>query len=237
MDYSRPELADRLAADYVAGTLQGGARRRLESLLPAHPALRDAVHAWQDRLAPLSATIEPQAPPTEVWQRIEARIDQRARSLVAPRPRWWQQLGVWRGFAAVAGVAALASSLRLFAPTPALVPVIVVLGPTSAVSGDGSAAAARPAIVASISGDGRAVVTRPLARVAHGADRVLELWAIPTSGAPRSLGVISADGATVVQRGRLLGEASALAVSLEPPGGSPSGAPTGPVLYSGKLGT
>lgn len=237
MDYSRPELADRLAADYVAGTLQGGARRRLESLLPAHPALREAVHAWQDRLAPLSATIDPQAPPDVVWQRIEARIDPRAAPRSDRRPAWWQQLGFWRGFAAVAGVAALASSLRLIAPGPALVPVIVVLGPTSAVGSDGAASAARPAIVASISGDGRAIVTRPLARVTHGADRVLELWAIPADGAPRSLGVISADGATVVQRERLPGATSALAVSLEPPGGSPSGAPTGPVLYSGKLGT
>jgi anti-sigma-K factor RskA len=237
VDYSRPELADRLAADYVAGTLQRGARRRLESLLPAHPVLREAVHAWQDRLAPLSTTIDPQQPPDEVWQRIEARIDNRAASRHERRPAWWQQLGFWRGLAAVAGVAALASSLRLLAPVPALVPVIVVLGPTGAVGSDGSAAAARPAIVASISGDGRAIVTRPLARVSHGADRVLELWAIPADGAPRSLGVISADGATVVQRERLLNATSALAVSLEPPGGSPSGAPTGPVLYTGKLGT
>ena len=43
MDYSRPELADRLAAEYVAGTLRGAARRRFEALLPAHPQLRAAV--------------------------------------------------------------------------------------------------------------------------------------------------------------------------------------------------
>ena len=49
MDYSRPELADRLAADYVAGTLRGAARRRFEALLPAHPLLRDAVRDWQGR--------------------------------------------------------------------------------------------------------------------------------------------------------------------------------------------
>ena len=45
MDYSRPELADRLAAEYVAGTLRGPARRRFETLLPAHATLRAATRA------------------------------------------------------------------------------------------------------------------------------------------------------------------------------------------------
>jgi len=69
---------------------------------------------------------------------------------------------------------------------------------------------------------------------------VLELWAVPPQGTPRSLGLISANGTTIVPRGRLAaslvkGDTAALAVSLEPPGGSPTGAPTGPVLYAGKL--
>ena len=59
MDYSRPDLADRLAADYVAGTLRGRARRRFEALLPAHANLRAATRAWQERLMPLTATIAP----------------------------------------------------------------------------------------------------------------------------------------------------------------------------------
>ena len=45
MDYSRRDLADRLAAAYAAGTLRGPARRRLEALLPAHPTLRASVRA------------------------------------------------------------------------------------------------------------------------------------------------------------------------------------------------
>ena len=58
---------------------------------------------------------------------------------------------------------------------------------------------------------------------------------MPPQGAPRSLGLISSSGATVVQRSKLLDGTAALAVSLEPSGGSPTGAPTGPVLYVGKL--
>src|SRR2546423_13620935 len=74
MDYSHPELADRLAADYVAGTLRGPARRRFESLLPAHPLLRQAVRDWQTRLMPLTVSLDPQKPPAAVWQGIQARI-------------------------------------------------------------------------------------------------------------------------------------------------------------------
>ena len=47
MDYARPALADALAAQYVAGTLRGPARRRFEALLPSHPALQAAVRQWQ----------------------------------------------------------------------------------------------------------------------------------------------------------------------------------------------
>ena len=59
--------------------------------------------------------------------------------------------------------------------------------------------------------------------------------ALPGSGAPRSLGLISASGSTVLMRDRVTPDTTALAVSLEPTGGSPTGAPTGPVLFVGKL--
>jgi anti-sigma-K factor RskA len=84
------------------------------------------------------------------------------------------------------------------------------------------------------------LVTQPLTPVALTANRVLELWSVPPQGAPRSLGLISASGTTVLPRDRLpagllKGGTAALAVSVEPPGGSPTGAPTGPVVFAGKL--
>lgn len=232
MDYSRPDLADRLAADYVSGTLRGAARRRMETLLPAHPVLRDAVHEWQDRLAPLSASISPQTPPDEVWHGIEARIGSRTAS--PRRRRWWQGSMFWRGVSAFTTVAAIGALTLLANPAAVPPPIIVVLNATAPSSGGGVTPAS---FVASISGDGRAVVTRPLVNVAVQADRALELWALPASGVPTSLGLIAADAATVVRRDQRLDGATGLAVSLEPPGGSPTGAPTGPVLYSGKFGT
>jgi len=79
----------------------------------------------------------------------------------------------------------------------------------------------------------------PLALAAITAQQSLELWAIPADGKPVSLGVIPAGGKGKVvlsdAQKALIGKPIALAVSLEPKGGSPTGQPTGPVLYQGAL--
>lgn len=229
MDYSRADRADALAADYVTGTLRGAARRRFEALTPAHPALRDAVQAWQARLMPMTMSIEPVEPSAQLWKRIETRIAQAERPVRASGTP--SRLGFWRGLAGFASMAAIVLAVLLATPDPALPPVVIVLNATDSAA----PAAVAGTFIASISGDGRSMVTRPVINVALQSDRVLELWAVPGSGAPRSLGLISASSATVVQRGQELKGATALAVSLEPAGGSPTGAPTGPVLYVGKL--
>jgi anti-sigma-K factor RskA len=234
MDYSRPELADHLAADYVTGTLRGPARRRFEALMVAHPTLREAVNQWQSRLMPLTVGLTPEKPPAAVWKRIEARIGGAAPAPAAAQRSvpWWSQLIVWRSLSAALTVAAVSLTVLLASPGPAQPPVVVVLSPTGTPEG----AVVPASFVASISGDGRSMITRPLVNVSLEANRALELWALPKSGAaPRSLGLISEKATTVVKKGDVLKDAGGLAVSLEPPGGSPTGAPTGPVLYVGKL--
>ena len=237
MDYSRSDLADRLAAEYASGLLRGPARRRFEALLPAHPALLGAVRAWHDRLMPLTAVVEPQAPSPAVWKRIETRIHGTAAAPAAApvAAGWWRQLAFWRGISAFAGVAALMLGLLLANPGPAQPPVEVEMSAAAPVPGSPAGAIVPATFVASISGDGRAVVTRALHNVAVQPDRALELWAAAGPGAPRSLGLISANGATVVNKAVLPPGTDHLAVSLEPPSGSPTGAPTGPVLYVGRL--
>jgi anti-sigma-K factor RskA len=233
MDYSRPALADRLASEYVLGTLRGPARRRFEVLLPAHPALRAAVARWEARLIPLAGAVTPVSPSHAVWSRVQQRVFK----VAAPSP-WWQKLGVWQGASALATVAALAFALQLAqrkpeatAPTLASsAPIIVVIAPNPE-----AAAVLHAGFAAGISADGRSIVIRPLHDIAPGTGRALELWAVPAQGAPRSLGLVSGDQPTTVQRAVLLQETAAFAVSLEPAGGSPSGAPTGPVVSVGKL--
>jgi len=236
VDYSRPELADALAADYVSGALRGGARRRFESLLPAHAALRGAVRGWEGRLMPLTGVLAPVRPSPAVWARIEARIHG-GPTVPEPSPPagWWRQLAFWRGLSAIAGAAALSLGVMLASPGPVQPPIVVVLSAATPAPGSAAGSVLPASFVASISGDGRSMVTRPLVNVSLEANRALELWAVPTSGAPRSLGLISADKATVVQRGKVLDGTAALAVSLEPAGGSTTGAPSGPVLFVGKL--
>jgi anti-sigma-K factor RskA len=230
MDLRRPERAEALAAEYVAGTLRGGARRRFEALRGRQPELDEAVRRWEQRLLPLADAVPPQEPPLRVWRGIERRLWP-----AAPQPvtgsRW---LRAWQAAAGVLGVAVLALAVLLAqAPAP---PVIVVL------QGTGAAADFSGGFVAGIGGDGRSLVARPLQPVALPTDRVLELWAVPPegSGPPRSLGLLRADGPTVLSPDRLppallRGGAAALAVSVEPPGGSPTGTPTGPVVYAGAL--
>ena len=169
MDYSRPQLADRLAAEYVAGTLRGPARRRFESLLPAHPMLREATRAWQARLMPLTAPITPVQPSGEVWRRISERI---GGETPATRGGAWNRLPFWRGLAAFASVAAIGLAVLLANPTP-----------------------------------------------------------LPPGRRPSERG----GSGTVALRGKVLTGTDTLAVSLEPAGGSPTGQPTGPILYAGKF--
>jgi len=235
MDYGKPERAQALAADYVTGTLRGPARRRFEALLPGHPALRAAMAQWLDRLLPLTAALQPVPPPPGSWALIEQRLwPAHSHADQGQAARWWRALGFWRAAAGLATTAALALGLLLTLPAEPQAPVVVVLSATDA--------AGTPAnFVASLSADGRSLVTRPVQPVALAADKAFELWAVPPQGAPRSLGLISAAGTTVVQRSKLpkslldSRNTAALAVSIEPPGGSTTGAPSGPVVFVGKL--
>ncbi|MDI1261101.1 anti-sigma factor [Aquabacterium sp.] len=236
MDYSRTERADRLAAEYVLGTMSGRARRRFETLLPAHPQLRRSVNEWQERLVPLADVMPEVLPSPQVWQALQRRLfAASADAALAAQglSGWWQRLAVWRGLTAFATVAALSLGIWLAQPLPVNPPIVIVM----AAQPGTPQGLQNASFVVSVAGDGRSLVFKPLAQLPVGLDKALELWALPGQGAPRSLGLVSADGATTVLRQQLLKGTAAFAVSVEPPGGSPTGAPTGPVISVGKLQT
>ncbi len=148
--------------------------------------------------------------------------------------RCHRRAGLFRPLALAAAASAALVALVVVEqqPAPAAAPVVVLLGANPKVA---TSAPAR--FVASLSADGRALVLRPIDAPALGAQQALELWSVPRQGAPHSLGLVKADGPTVLLNAQHLKDASAFAVSVEPAGGSPTGAPTGPIVSVGKLQT
>ncbi len=217
-----PEACERLAAEYVVGTLKGGARRRFEAWLHGDAALRRTVAEWQARLVPLAEFAPPEAPPARVWQGIERRLQLRA-----PAKSWRDPLQWWRllGLASTAVAAVLAGVLVLQEPAPQIDRIATL-------------ADERAQVALLVTSDERngVIAVRVVGQTPVPDDRTLQLWAITQQGTPRSLGILDARGtATFARTDRAVGsDVAALAVSLEPKGGSPNpDAPTGPVLYKG----
>src|ERR1700722_2811650 len=80
-----PQLIERLAAEFVLGTLRGGARLRFGRWIATDATVAGAVRRWEDRLAPLAARVPRIAPSPHVWQAIERRTGSVSAPL-APRP-------------------------------------------------------------------------------------------------------------------------------------------------------
>ena len=231
MNLRDPERADALAGEYVLGTLRGRARQRFERLARTERIVADAVRGWEERLLPLAEALPPIAPPSRVWAAILARIRS---APAAPRARslLWTPVGWWRGLALVGLATSLALAVALLKPAPPEGTLVVVLAGQDA----------KPALVATSARASRYLTVKAIAPVAVAPDRALELWMLPAQGNPRSLGLVSMVSPAGVARIELPAAADqtlqnipALAISLEPAGGSPTGLPTGPVLYSGPV--
>ena len=231
MDYRTPERLDALAAQYVLGTLPARARARFARLAQADPVVAAAIRSWEDRLSPLAEGMPPVNPPARVWSAILARIGRIGSPGAAGGSALWAMVSLWRGLALTGFATAVALALVLLSPPlerPEATLVVVLAGQD-----------AKPALVASAGRDRRLLTVKAVTPLSPGADRSLQLWALPASGSPRSLGLVPASGvaqiALPVDAGTALQDIPALAVSLEPRGGSPTGLPTGPVLYTGPI--
>ena len=217
------ETLNALAAEYVVGTLRGRARQRFEAIARDNREAREIIETWQAQLTPLAERVAPVEPPARVWSAIESRLGSRG----APKE---SGLGFWRSLAMLAsGLAAvLAVAFLWFSPARDTDPEFVAVL---------TAADAVPRMVVSMHGSQELRVR--VVKSWTGTDgKSLELWAVPKNGAPRSLGLVQNERDTRIRLAasdaRLL-NANAFAVSLEPRGGSTTGAPTGPVLCSGAI--
>ncbi len=225
-----PQDIPPVAAEYVLGVLSAQERRDFALRLAQDPALAREVEVWEERLGGLALEVRPVAPPPGVWGRIEAAVAAPDRSPSGWRGLW-QNLDFWRWAAMGSAAVAAASLVALIYVdhTPALdQPLIARLD-----GGGGQAG-----FVAAIDPARNGLTIVP-ASVTDVNQRVLELWLIAPGDQPRSLGLIE-PGRTVhinlpADLVRRVGVDATLAVSLEPPGGSPTGLPTGPVIANGRL--
>jgi len=215
------ELVDRLAAEYVLGTLRGRARRRFERWLLS-PQVGAMVTAWEDRLAGFEPSLKGVTPPPQVWRGIENRLELRKLTRT-PATRW----------------IAIAAGLMFFAFVSVFT-LRQVGGPPITQQAFIQADAQTIYWRVEFLGDKREMSLHVHKVHDLPAGKSHELWVLPANGgAPVSLGVLPHDGEqhrvlSAAQRAALAG-ATTLAVSLEPTGGSPTGAPTGPVLLTAPL--
>ena len=231
MNYGDPKLRAILAGEYVLGTLPARARARFERLMRYDAGLVRLVGDWAERLGAMDAALRPQTPPPAVWRAIERRTlsPSDARRQIRRTARWRMV-----GWVPVAILLAVVFNVFSRAPAPVQVP---------------AAPQAKPEIVAVLSdtyGKPGWIVTfdRPHAsfdvtalRTVSGDDQhSYELW-VMEDDKPLPLGVIATSPAqTVAVRASEVPRAGQVfAVSLEPAGGSPTGLPTGPVVYRGPI--
>lgn len=226
-----PEERDALAGEYVLGTLEAGAARQVERALANDAELREAVARWEARLAPLTALAPEEAPPPDLWARIEAALPG---ARVAPsrrnferwrfdhwRPNPWRWLALGSG-AVAAGLAAL----LLTRPVPEA-PLMTVL----------LTSREQPAWLVEADRGG-ALRLAAINRQPVPPDRVMQLWALPQGAtAPTSLGLIAPEAGqySVSTTAIRPSPGMLIEITLEPLGGSPTGRPTGQILFIGRL--
>ncbi len=241
---------DMIAAEYVLGTLDASERGAVSERRLREPDLAAAISAWERRLAPLDAGTEPVQPPAVLLARIEHSIDQAGTNYRPGHASTEAQFGAepvksaivlqlerrvarWRRAAIAAS--ALAASLVLAVGLREVVEPRGAQNFVAVFQKDD----AQPAFLMSVNLATRELTIRPVT-----ADRQVgkayQLWILaePLGPVPQSLGLL--EDALLPTRKTLSSFEPALlqnatfGISVEPPGGSPTGRPSGPALH-GKL--
>ncbi|PMQ06678.1 Anti-sigma-K factor RskA [Dyella sp. AD56] len=228
-------------AEYVLGVLDADARAEVASEVQTSDEAATAVNLWHRRLQPMSEEIPPIEPPDHVWARIQQalRFEARERARIPPaRAGLWENLRFWHWLGL--GASAMAAACLLL--------LVVTTGPRIAPS-----SSAIPFMASSITQTGGHVgwtatmdiqqarmIVVPVAPTSFAQGKAPQLWLVPSGQKPISIGMIATNAPTALKLDRALlaqlGPTAALAVSVEPVGGSPTGQPTGPVVATGAIG-
>jgi anti-sigma-K factor RskA len=238
-----PDLseAEALAAEHALGVLDARERAAAETRMATDPAFAADVEAWRERLAPMLESVAAVPPTPELWRRIERLLPANDNGALMNRLKFWRNTAMG-GFALAA--ASLAAVVVQVNQPPITIERQVPVQPqgqllaASVVSQEGSRV--QPLFVAAYDPDRKSLIVTSLLPEGSERDKVHELWLIAGQDKPKSLGLVEQGKAKVIALPTELlakmSEGAALAVSLEPPGGSPSpDGPTGPVIGVGKL--
>ena len=207
------EEDEALAAEYVLGVLSLADRSAVEARIKNDSGFAARVSAWETRLADLNGAYAEVAPDPALLPRIEARL------FAAPARPARRPLFGWLAGALTAAAVAIAAVVLLAPPAPA--PIVATLGE------DGATLRFEARF------DGQELTVTRVAGTAAPQGQVQEVWIIAPDAAPVSLGLMEGDSIAVPYPEAPAGWT--LAVSVEPAGGSPTGAPTGPVVAAGVI--
>ncbi len=191
--YQNPELQELLASNYVAGTLRGAARRRMETLMRDNSSMTQKVRQWEAKLQPLHEATAPVAPKVATWQSISESINGAAEPLIATLKR---RLNLYKYLTAMAMTFALVAGFMLWFPKPTPTPVATV--PVSsavinyvAVMNDRDE---QPSMVVTLTKEGRVLSLDVLKKPKLEADQKLQLWAVSREdGSIKSLAAVDLD--------------------------------------------
>jgi len=226
-------------AEYVLGVLDVDARAAVTRDIESSPAAAAAVAVWERNLLPLAEEIVDVAPAPYVWARISDALKLNAPDRVAPRKGLWNNLQLWHWIGIGASAVAIASVLFIATlPRPSPPSVSVSAGyMVSNIQQDNGVTG----WTATIDLQNARMVVVPASPTAFEQGRAPELWLIPSGQKPISVGMIMPDKPTTLALDAALlsrlDPTAALAVSVEPIGGSPTGQPTGPVIAKGAIST
>lgn len=217
---------DLLSGEYVLGTLDADARLAFQKRLSAEPALAERVAFWETYFASFNEDYAEVSPRARVKTELETQL------FGAPR-RWWQDLRLWVG----GGLVAAGFALALFVLPLATQPFTPEF--TAELAAPEGATDPTLTFQAEFDQDAGEIRVASAATDQLSAAQSFELWVIPAGQSPISLGVVETNGPRLLAPDlrRHMIDGATLAITLEPFGGSPSGAPTGEVVAVGALKT
>ncbi len=228
-------------AEYVLGVLDADERAEVAHEMRDSDEATTAVMLWQRRLQPWSDEVPPVTPPAYVWTRIQGALNldtpTRERT-AATRPGLWENLRFWHWLglgastlAAACLVLLLATSVQRSVPHAPAIPFMA----SAITQSDGHVG-----WTATMDIQQARIIVVPVAPASFGQGKAPQLWLVPAGQKPISVGMIAANAPTTLKLDSTLlaqlGPTAALAVSVEPIGGSPTGQPTGPVIAKGAIG-